>query len=55
MVLGCFRKVDEIHKKMNSEKPNPLPPLVYAVLVFLALAAGVIALGNQAGWWSIGE
>jgi hypothetical protein len=40
---------------MSAEKSNPLPPLVYAVLLALAFLAGLIALGNQAGWWSIGE
>lgn len=40
---------------MTTNKPNPLPPLVYAVLLGLAFLAGIIALGNQAGWWSIGE
>ncbi len=40
---------------MNASKPNPLAPLVYGVLVSIALAAGVIALGNQTGWWSIGD
>lgn len=40
---------------MEKEKPNPLPPLVYAFLVALAFAVGLISLGNEAGWWSIGE
>lgn len=40
---------------MNRETPKWLPPLVYAILVVLALAAGIITLGNQAGWWSIGD
>ncbi len=38
---------------MVDEKPNPLPALVYVVLIILALAAGIVTLGNQAGWWSI--
>lgn len=40
---------------MAENKPNPLAPLVYGILVAIALAAGVISLGNQAGWWSIGD
>lgn len=37
------------------EKPNPLPPIVYWALLLLAFAAALIAFGNTAGWWSIGE
>lgn len=31
---------------MNTQKSNPLPPLVYAFLLLLAFVVGVIALGN---------
>lgn len=40
---------------MNSNTSNPLPRLVYGIFIVLALIAGIITLGNQAGWWSIGE
>ena len=40
---------------MNNPKPNALAPLVYAILVAIAFAVGIVSLGNQAGWWSIGE
>lgn len=38
---------------MTEQMPNPLQAVVYAILVILALAAGIVTLGNQAGWWSI--
>jgi hypothetical protein len=38
---------------MNASQSNKLAPVVYAVLLLLAFAAGVIVLGNQAGWWNI--
>jgi hypothetical protein len=40
---------------MQNPKQIPLPAVVYGVLVALAIAVGVISLGNQAGWWSIGN
>ena len=38
---------------MEAKQKNPLPAIVYAILLVLAFVAGVITLGNQAGWWRI--
>lgn len=38
---------------MEARPSNALPAFVYAILISLAFAVGLIALGNQAGWWRI--
>jgi hypothetical protein len=38
---------------MNANPQHKLAPLVYGFLVLLAFVAGIIVLGNQAGWWNI--
>jgi hypothetical protein len=38
---------------MYIHQNHKLAPIVYAILLVIAVAAGVITLSNEAGWWHI--